>query len=240
MTPIILTALLVLGAGAALYMVYPPFVENILGPKSSPNTPESSRTALADEASPANAPEGAASSQKEVDLATTEAANEALEAQNKNFIAALEAARPLINTALKTGSKKAEDAAPKEPKQLSVNALLASANSALKAGKSEQAREQYHQVLSRERSNSSAITGLGWSLIALNNAPAAAAQFNKAIALNPSYGDAYIGLGKAKRDMGDPQGALNAYQGYLDKFPSGSKASIARHQADKLKLAIGQ
>jgi len=231
MTPIILTVLLVLGAGIALYLLNPPFVQNLLGPK---NIAETTPTPDAPSApAPSTPPD-------EVDLAAKNAAAEALAAQNEKYLSALHAAKPQVHAALAASAAKASKAAPKEPKPLSVNELLANAKSALDAGNSEQARKQYHAVLSRDRTNSSAITGLGWSLIALNSAPAAAAQFNKAIALNPSYGDAYIGLGKAKRDMGDHQGALDAYQTYLTKFPSGSKASIARFQADKLKLALGQ
>ncbi|TDP72036.1 zinc-ribbon domain-containing protein [Bradymonas sediminis] len=232
-TPIIIAATVVLGAGLSLFLLKPPFVQELLGANASPSV-------QADAAAQASAPEAAAAGEDEQALAAQKAEQEALAAEHEKLTSAIAAAHPHINSALAKADKDAEAAVPEKPRELSVTELLESARKALDAGKSEQARKQYHKVLSRDRSNSSAITGLGWSLIALNRPPAAAAQFQKAISLNPSYGDAYIGLGKAKRDMGDHQGALNAYQDYLKRFPSGSKASIARHQADKLKLALGQ
>lgn len=230
--PIVLTALLVLGAGVALFALNPPFLENILGPKDAPED-ASSAGAPTSESAPSTAPEA-------LDPGAQGADAKALAAQHQKRLSALHAATPKIDAALTLSAETARKAVPAEPKPLSINQLLTNAKRALDTGQPEQARKQYHAILARDRTNSSAITGLGWSLIALNRAPAAAAQFNKAIALNPSYGDAYIGLGKARRDMGDPQGALEAYQTYLTKFPSGSKASIARFQADKLKLAMGQ
>lgn len=235
---ILTTVLLVLGVGAALYVVYPPFVEDIFGPKPALSGSSASPTPLADETPPSSTP------QKPVISAKQKAEEAAIVEELNQLHAAIEAAHPGVDAALKRGSQKAEDAAKKAAEEAarepSVDELLASANRALNSGNAARARKKFHKILDKDRTNSSAITGLGWSLLAMNRAPAAAAQFHKAIALNAGYGDAYIGLGKAERDIGNHQKALTAYQTYLDKFPGGSKASIARYQADKLKQALGQ
>lgn len=118
--------------------------------------------------------------------------------------------------------------------------LLADGQRALQAGNPARARAKFHQVLEHDRANVEAITGLGWSLLATGQAAAATAQFRKAISFNPGYGDAYIGLGKAERDVGNTDAALDAYQRYLDRFPGGPKASIARYQSDNIKRQLGR
>ena len=117
--------------------------------------------------------------------------------------------------------------------------LIKRASRAFDKGGYEQARALYHQALTLDPRSSAAMTGLGWSLFMLGNTEAAIAQFNRAIHANAGYEDAYIGLGKAERSRGKLREALNAYESYLARFPSGSKASIARHQRDQLQQALG-
>lgn len=121
----------------------------------------------------------------------------------------------------------------------SVESTLAEAHNALERGRANEARRLFHKVIDRDGQNSDAITGLGWALLNLGRADSAAAQFKKALHHNPSFGDAYIGLGHANRELGRPKKALDAYQDYLDRFPGGSKASIARYQAKQLKESLG-
>lgn len=163
-------------------------------------------------------------------LAEAQAANARLVGE------AVDRARPEIAA----GVEAADGAARKAAEEPDVDELLASAKRYLESGRPRRARTKYHKALEQERSNVAAITGLGWSLLALGNAGAAAAQFRKALDYNASFGDAYIGLGKAEREQGNSAAALEAYRDYLSRFPGGPKSSIARYQADKLEKKLGQ
>lgn len=121
-----------------------------------------------------------------------------------------------------------------------INVVLKRANSARKRQKAGLARKLYHQALEIDPTNTRAIVGLGWSLMSLGRSGAAAAQFRKALHIDTGVEDAYIGLGKAERARGQLKEALQAYERYLKRYPTGKKASIARYQRDQLKQTLGQ
>ncbi len=121
-----------------------------------------------------------------------------------------------------------------------VDVMLKSAQRALDRGQKEKARTLFGRAMEADPGNVAAITGLGWSLMAMGRLDSSVAQFKRALHLNSRYADACIGLGKAERRRGNLEGALKAYERYLAAYPSGPQASIARHQRDELKRALGK
>ena len=113
------------------------------------------------------------------------------------------------------------------------------ARGALENGKLNQANAAFRQILAQHPRNSSAISGLGWTLHALGRTDDAAEEFRRAIDINPEEGDAYIGLGTVLRRLGDERGAYDAYDRYLGRFPRGDKASIASYQMEQLRRQLG-
>lgn len=135
--------------------------------------------------------------------------------------------------------KKALRSVEKELMKSDIKLVLKKAKKALRSKKANRARALYHQALEIDSHNVKAIVGLGWSLLSLGNPGAAAAQFKKALHVNSLSEDAYIGLGKAERARGNLKAALSAYDNYLERFPTGKKASIARYQRKQLRAALG-
>lgn len=136
--------------------------------------------------------------------------------------------------------EKAQADAAQEAAAPDAGDLIKKGDRAFSRDKYDQARTFYHKALELESRNASAITGLGWSLFMMGKTDAAIAQFQRAIHLNEGHEEAYIGLGKAERSRGRLKQALDAYEDYLSRFPSGKKASIAKYQRDQLKQALGQ
>lgn len=130
-------------------------------------------------------------------------------------------------------------AATKAAETPSASDLVASAHQALERGQHDRARSLFHRALEAKPADVEAITGLGWSLMGLGQASAAAAQFRKAIHHDRRFGDAYIGLGSAERQLGNLQAAYDAYQNYLGVHPQGPKASIASYQIAQLQKQLG-
>lgn len=135
--------------------------------------------------------------------------------------------------------KKALRSVEKELMKSDIKLVLKKAKKALRGKKAKRARSLYHQALAIDSHNVTAIVGLGWSLLSLGNPGAASAQFKKALHVNSLSEDAYIGLGKAERARGNLKAALSAYDNYLERFPTGKKASIARYQRKQLRAALG-
>lgn len=165
------------------------------------------------------------------------AAFDAASAENtKRFGEAHQAADAKLIAAQEGAAKHAAE----EAEGPTADKLIKKADRAFSRESYEQARTLYHQALDLDGRSLPAITGLGWSLFMVGKTDAAIAQFQRAIHTNAAYEDAYIGLGKAERSRGRLKEALAAYEDYLDKFPQGKKASIARYQRDQIKQALGQ
>ena len=234
--PIVLGLVVVLAAGgaAAVYFLRPDLVEPWLGTQPAKE--------VVDIAKDPEGPKAGGAQQAEVDPREPldEAIGAALLAASQRNGRHFDAIVAQAHSALVAGIDKATRAAKKAAEEPDPDELLRKARSYLEGGRPKRARAKFHKVLEVDRANVEAITGLGWSLLAMGSPSAASAQFRKALNFDGSHGDAYIGLGKAEREQGNTSGALKAYQDYLSRFPSGPKASIARYQADKLEQSLGQ
>jgi predicted Zn finger-like uncharacterized protein len=94
------------------------------------------------------------------------------------------------------------------------------------------AKAHFDQALAVRPGSPEALTGLGFAALQSGNASGAASRFRQAAA--SGYGDAYIGLGDAYRRVGRTDDARKAYERYLERWPGGSQASIARQKLERL------
>jgi predicted Zn finger-like uncharacterized protein len=118
------------------------------------------------------------------------------------------------------------------------DAMIREAEERLENGDTRRARSLYEQALRERPGGVEATTGLGFVMLAEGNARGAITLFQGAA--DRGYADAYIGLGDAYRRTGDRERALQAYEAYLERNPGGSRASIARRQADRLRTELGR
>ena len=111
--------------------------------------------------------------------------------------------------------------------------LVHQADAQLENDHADRARPLYEAALRQRPAGSEALTGLGFVMLDAGNASGAIAPFRQAAA--SGYGHAYIGLGSAYRTLRQFDQALDAYESYLARLPSGPEATIARRQADLLR-----
>lgn len=231
----LLIFLLLIGLGVGAFMA-----KDQLMALLAPTAPTSTPTAISETpvkpkppAEQASAPEAA---QAALMLAYDAAAGALLEAQLLKVTASEQEAQLKLALAV----SKAQEEAAEEASTPDAADLIKKGDRAFSRDKYDQARGFYHQALELESRNTNAITGLGWSLFMMGKTDAAIAQFQRALHVDEGHEDAYIGLGKAERSRGRLKQALDAYEDYLRRFPSGKKASIAKYQRDQLKQALGQ
>ena len=110
---------------------------------------------------------------------------------------------------------------------------VARGDEAIERGQVGRARQFYESALATRPGGSEAQTGMGYVALETGDANSAASRFRAAAAAG--FADAYIGLGEAYRRLGRHADALAAYERYLERWPTGSRASIARRQAAELR-----
>lgn len=113
------------------------------------------------------------------------------------------------------------------------DSLVAQADAQLENDHPDRARPLYEAALRARPGGPAAVTGLGFVLLDQGNYQGALSQFRQAS--SAGYGHAFIGLGSTYRQLRDFDHALEAYESYLARLPSGPEASIARRQADLLR-----
>lgn len=154
--------------------------------------------------------------------------------ESKKTDAPAEVKKPQASAAARTtpASQPASDTSG----SLSYDALVRRADAALERGRSAAARRDYEQALELRPGASEALTGLGFIALDAGSANQAATHFRRAAA--NGYADAYIGLGGAYRRLGRLEDALAAYERYLERWPNGNQASVARAQASALRASL--
>lgn len=101
-----------------------------------------------------------------------------------------------------------------------------------KQNKLDEARAAYVKALEMRASGSEANAGLGAVLVANDQAQAAIEPLERAA--RAGYAEASVTLGDAYRKLGRKEDALEAYNTYVARFPSGSRAAYAKLQASAL------
>jgi tetratricopeptide (TPR) repeat protein len=152
----------------------------------------------------------------------------------EHLIAHLSDAKPVRDAAAADSEK--EKPAPEEPvaqyDNLSHETYITRGQALLEAGQVPQAKRMFEQALFIRPNSSQAHAGLGYVALEKGRPLLAAEHFMAAA--RAGNDDALIGLGDAYRRLQRPRDALHAYQNYLAHNPSGSQASIARAQLERL------
>jgi tetratricopeptide (TPR) repeat protein len=79
------------------------------------------------------------------------------------------------------------------------------------------------------------LTGMGWAYIDMEKPEAALNVFKRAIRANDRYAEAYYGEAEAHRLMGQRDQAIEFYEKYLSRAPSGSDRRAAEKALQTLK-----
>ena len=101
--------------------------------------------------------------------------------------------------------------------------------------KPQQALDAYSRATKMSPQRAEPVAGRGLAQLDLGNRKAAVEAFERALELNPRYGVALMGLAEAYKALGQNEDAVKYYGKYLDNFPEGSEASVARRALEKLK-----
>jgi tetratricopeptide (TPR) repeat protein len=102
----------------------------------------------------------------------------------------------------------------------------------------------YHQLapVYTEKYLTLAHNQRGQILLAIGNIAKAEKDFTKAIAINPNYGEPYLGRAFALSALGNKQQAETDYSSYLRFYPTDSKSyyyrGVVRHQLGNLEGAL--
>jgi predicted Zn finger-like uncharacterized protein len=101
--------------------------------------------------------------------------------------------------------------------------------------RAEAALDAYAKAAELKPDRCEPVAGKGLALLDMGQHLQAEVVLKQALALNPRYGVAIMGLAETYRSMGKKDDAVQYYQKYLDELPNGSEASVARNAIQKLK-----
>ncbi len=118
---------------------------------------------------------------------------------------------------------------------LSFDELLAQADSLRERDKPMNALGYYRQAQKLGPNRVEVLAGEGLSLLDLGNPTDAQVAFEQAVAVNPRYGPALMGLAEVHRTQGRNEKAIEYYQKYLEVLPDGTEAAVARNNIARLK-----
>lgn len=106
-------------------------------------------------------------------------------------------------------------------------------DTALSGGNLSRADAFYQAALEVRPGSSEATTGLANVMLRRGRADDAVVRFRAAT--RQGYGPAFIGLGRANESLGRRSEAIQAYEDYLQRSPSGSLATTARQRLEALR-----
>jgi tetratricopeptide (TPR) repeat protein len=102
------------------------------------------------------------------------------------------------------------------------NASMQLAAAAIKKGDFTRAGQIYQALATRNPNDSEALSGIGDVARLSGNPMGAIAAYRRAIAVNPSYLPALLGLADTEWATGDRAAALHEYGDIVDRFPEGT------------------
>ncbi len=118
------------------------------------------------------------------------------------------------------------------PSGLDYSEYIQRGDAALESGHVAQARQLFDAALHARPDGREALTGLGYVAMEQGDTTLAISRFRGPAATG--YGDAMIGMGEAYRSAGRNPEAIAAYREYLEGFPNGPSARMARSAIDRL------
>jgi predicted Zn finger-like uncharacterized protein len=130
--------------------------------------------------------------------------------------------------------KKVEEP-PVVPKPPTVKSLLAQAAQARDRGWVEKALDIYGKVLQMDEENVAALAGRGWCYLDLSQYAPAQSSFEAALEIEPTEGDAVMGLAETYRYQSRNADAIRYYRKYLELEPDGEDATAAKNALEQLK-----
>jgi predicted Zn finger-like uncharacterized protein len=117
----------------------------------------------------------------------------------------------------------------------SPKALLGQATRLRERGDAARALELYDRVIALQPRNADALAGRGLCQLDLSRYPAAEESFQAALEIQPEHDDALLGLAEAYRWQGRKADAIKYYEQYLAFHPDGDEAAVARNAISQLK-----
>lgn len=101
--------------------------------------------------------------------------------------------------------------------------------------RAEAALDAYGKALDLSPENVEALTGKGLCFLDMAKPLQAEPVLEHALKVNARFAPAIMGLAESYRFQGKKEAAINMYQRYLDTFPNGPEAGVAKANIERLK-----
>ena len=116
----------------------------------------------------------------------------------------------------------------------SYDHLLERGDKKAEDGDCKSASQLYQKALDVNPVGVAALTGLGYCHIDAKQFASAHAKFRAALAISPRYQDALLGVAEAYQQQGLAKQAIDAYEKFLDEYPTSARAAQVKRQIEKL------
>ncbi len=127
---------------------------------------------------------------------------------------------------------KVSKAPPPEPPRPTYQGLLQQATNARNRGQIETALDLYARASAMRPNQPDGYVGQGFCYIEMRAWHAAIASFEQALEHSSRHGEAIIGLAEANKHQGNSEEARRLYERYLELYPQGPEAAVARTNLD--------
>jgi predicted Zn finger-like uncharacterized protein len=135
-----------------------------------------------------------------------------------------------------TATSEKEEGAKKKPAGCkNADCFISQADRLRDRERPEAALDAYGKALDLKPENVEALTGKGLCYLDMAKPLLAEPVLEQALKLNPRYAPAIMGLAESYRFQGKKEQAIAAYQKYLDNFPNGPEAGVAKSNIDRLR-----
>lgn len=135
----------------------------------------------------------------------------------------------------KAGSEKTPEVGDKPAPKRNADYYIAQGDRLRDKERAEAALDAYGKALDINPDNIEALTGKGLCYLDMAKPVQAEPVLEQALKMNPRYAPAIMGLAESYRFQGKKESAVNMYQKYIDTFPNGPEAGVARSNIERLK-----
>lgn len=115
---------------------------------------------------------------------------------------------------------------------------LAQAQRLLERNRPRDAQRLLQQLAAEHDDDPEVHIGLGACAVDTEHYQAAVGHYQDALARQPAHPRALIGLGEAYKFQGNKELALKWYRAYLEKYPAGAEAPLARNNISRLEAEL--
>ena len=117
----------------------------------------------------------------------------------------------------------------------SLDGWMKTATSLSRKGRFDSAIAAYDAALQLDPENAQALNGKGLVYVDMGAFQKAIAWFQRALMINEKSADAIMGIAESYKYLGDKEQAMEYYRRYLESFPDGVDAEVARRNLSQLK-----